>query len=175
MKALSPGLHTVNKVLRRAQEDGWPRFRISHLQAHLMPLLTNLFGALRKPESEENEYLMKAVTRVITFVGPEVWALCMRACAGPHWLPRRRIMSVHSSTCTCASCLGCKRATCVRTLRSLQRRSPGVAARRSVRGARERLDDSARALERGTNLPASWRCPWRQGWCPVTVTLNHEP
>ena len=58
-----------------AQEDGRPRFSIADLQAHLMPLLTNLFGALRKPESEENEYLMKAVMRVITFVGPEVRAL----------------------------------------------------------------------------------------------------
>ena len=37
-----------------------------------MPLLTNLFGAFQKPESGENEYLMKAVMRVITFVGPQV-------------------------------------------------------------------------------------------------------
>ena len=68
-------------LMRRAQEDGRPRFSVADLRAHLMPLLTNLFGALRKPESEENEYLMKAVTRVITFVGPEVWALCLQKCS----------------------------------------------------------------------------------------------
>ena len=54
------------------QEGGQPRFSIADLQAHLMPLLTNLFGAFQKPESGENEYLMKAVMRVITFVGPQV-------------------------------------------------------------------------------------------------------
>ena len=68
----------ASMLMRRAQEDGRPRFSVADLRAHLMPLLTNLFGALRKPESEENEYLMKAVTRVITFVGPEVWALCLQ-------------------------------------------------------------------------------------------------
>ncbi len=35
-------------------------------------LLNNLFSAFKMPESEENQYLMKCVMRVIMFVGPEV-------------------------------------------------------------------------------------------------------
>lgn len=54
------------------QEKGQPRFQASDLQSHLMPLLSNLFAAFQKPESSENEYLMKCVMRVIAFVGPQV-------------------------------------------------------------------------------------------------------
>jgi len=41
-------------------------------------MFENLFLAFQKPESGENEYLMKCVMRVITFVGQEVrkaWSL----------------------------------------------------------------------------------------------------
>lgn len=48
------------------------RFAVSELSPLLEPLLTNLFGAFGKPESGENEYLMKCVMRVIIFVGPQV-------------------------------------------------------------------------------------------------------
>ena len=54
------------------QEGGKPRFTRADLNAHLSPLFENLFLAFQKPESGENEYLMKCVMRVITFVGPEV-------------------------------------------------------------------------------------------------------
>ena len=54
------------------QEGGKPRFTPADLQAHLSPMFKNLFLAFHKPESGENEYLMKCVMRVITFVGVEV-------------------------------------------------------------------------------------------------------
>ena len=54
------------------QEDGRPRFTPANLQSHLSPMFENLFLAFQKPESGENEYLMKCVMRVITFVGQEV-------------------------------------------------------------------------------------------------------
>lgn len=54
------------------QENGKPRFTAADLQSHLSPLFENLFLAFQQPESGENEYLMKCVMRVITFVGPEV-------------------------------------------------------------------------------------------------------
>lgn len=57
------------------QENGRQRFTVSDLKDQLMPLLKNLFGAFQKAESGENEYLMKTVMRVITFVGPEVCLL----------------------------------------------------------------------------------------------------
>ena len=42
----------------------------------LTDLLQRLFGAFSLPDSRENEYVMRCVTRVITFVGPEVsWKL----------------------------------------------------------------------------------------------------
>ncbi|EIE27359.1 Cse1-domain-containing protein [Coccomyxa subellipsoidea C-169] len=70
--------------LLASKENGRQRFSVSDLQAQLMPLLNNLFGAFQKPESGENEYLMKTVMRVITFVGPEiapVAALCLERIA----------------------------------------------------------------------------------------------
>ena len=54
------------------QEDGKPRFTPADLQSHLSPMFENLFLAFQKPESGENEYLMKCVMRVITLVGQEV-------------------------------------------------------------------------------------------------------
>ena len=54
------------------QEAGKPRYAVGELQPLLQPLLTALFAAFRLPESGENEYLMKAVMRVIAYVGPEV-------------------------------------------------------------------------------------------------------
>jgi exportin-2 (importin alpha re-exporter) len=36
------------------------------------PLLTGLFAAFRHPESAENEYLMRAVMRLISFLGGEM-------------------------------------------------------------------------------------------------------
>ena len=38
------------------------------LSLHAQPLLQNLFGGFKLPESAENEYLMKAVMRVIGWV-----------------------------------------------------------------------------------------------------------
>jgi hypothetical protein len=42
------------------------------LAPQLEPLLAGLFGALSKPESDQNEYIMKTVMRVIVFVGRDV-------------------------------------------------------------------------------------------------------
>ena len=64
------------------QEIGRPRFTPGDLSAHLSPLFENLFLAFQKPESAENEYLMKCVMRVITFVGTDVrpsYPLCIAA------------------------------------------------------------------------------------------------
>ena len=64
------------------QENGRPRFTPADLSAHLSPLFENLFLAFQKPESAENEYLMKCVMRVITFVGTDVrpsYPLCIAA------------------------------------------------------------------------------------------------
>lgn len=55
-----------------AQDGGQPRFAVADLQAQLEPLLKGLFGAFQQPESAENEYIMKCVMRLITFVGPQV-------------------------------------------------------------------------------------------------------
>lgn len=67
-------------LLSVMQEAGKPRFAVGELQPLLQPLLTALFAAFRLPESGENEYLMKAVMRVIAYVGPEVqhlFCLCV--------------------------------------------------------------------------------------------------
>lgn len=45
------------------------RFTPEELAPFLQPLLEKLFAAFALPESGENEYLMKCVMRVVTFVG----------------------------------------------------------------------------------------------------------
>ena len=54
------------------QDEGKPRFSVGELTQLLQPLLENLFAAFKLPDSAENEYVMKAVMRVISFVGPQV-------------------------------------------------------------------------------------------------------
>jgi exportin-2 (importin alpha re-exporter) len=46
-----------------------PRFQPGELAPVLQPLLEKLFAAFKLPESGENEYVMRAVMRVIAFVG----------------------------------------------------------------------------------------------------------
>jgi hypothetical protein len=50
------------------QDNGVLRLTPDDLQAHLLPLLERLFAGFSLPESAENEYLMRAVTRVIGWV-----------------------------------------------------------------------------------------------------------
>ena len=54
------------------QDGGQPRFTVAELAPQLEPLLAGLFGALSKPDSDQNEYVMKTVMRVIVFVGRDV-------------------------------------------------------------------------------------------------------
>lgn len=49
--------------------DGAPAFTPEQLGPFLQPLLERLFAALRLPESGENEYVMRAVMRLVAFVG----------------------------------------------------------------------------------------------------------
>lgn len=48
------------------------KFTPTDLGSHLQVLLERLFSAFKLPESGENEYLMKAVMRVVGFVGPAI-------------------------------------------------------------------------------------------------------
>ena len=54
------------------QEAGQQRFQVQDLAPVLQPLLAALFTAFDKPDSAENEYIMRCIMRVIGFVGPEV-------------------------------------------------------------------------------------------------------
>jgi exportin-2 (importin alpha re-exporter) len=49
-----------------------PRFQPGELAPVLQPLLEKLFAAFKLPESGENEYVMRAVMRVIAFVGKTI-------------------------------------------------------------------------------------------------------
>ena len=60
------------------KDDGQPRFAMAALAPLLQQLLERLFAAFAMPESAENEYLMRCVMRVISFVGPEVGAVVRR-------------------------------------------------------------------------------------------------
>lgn len=75
------------------QEGGKPRFTSSELQQHLAPLLERLFAGFKLPDSGENEYLMRAVTRVVGFIGngitpvapaalQQLAAMLMEVCVG---------------------------------------------------------------------------------------------
>lgn len=54
------------------QEAGQQRFQVQDLAPVLQPLLAALFIVFDKPDSAENEYVMRCIMRVIGFVGPEV-------------------------------------------------------------------------------------------------------
>ena len=54
------------------QDDGQTRFTVADLQAQLQPLLSGLFGVFQIAESGENQYVMKCIARLITFIGPQV-------------------------------------------------------------------------------------------------------
>ena len=51
------------------RQAGAPRFQPAELASWLQTLLERLFGAFAFPDSAENEYVMKAIMRVISFVG----------------------------------------------------------------------------------------------------------
>ncbi|GAB4819020.1 hypothetical protein N2152v2_006066 [Parachlorella kessleri] len=61
----------VEKVLS-LKEGGKTKFTPEELAPFLQALLEKLFAAFHFPESGENEYLMKCVMRVITFVGKSI-------------------------------------------------------------------------------------------------------
>lgn len=55
--------------------------------ADVLPLaqgiLSGLFAAFQQPDSAENEYLMRAVMRLISFLGPQiapVAPMCLQVC-----------------------------------------------------------------------------------------------
>jgi exportin-2 (importin alpha re-exporter) len=53
---------------------------------HISQLLQSLFAALSKPDSTENEYLMRCIMRVINFVGPDIASVagaCLDWCVFP--------------------------------------------------------------------------------------------
>lgn len=54
------------------QEGDQNRFSVAELLPVLQSLLENLFAAFSITDSAENEYVMKCVMRVISFVGPQV-------------------------------------------------------------------------------------------------------
>ncbi|KAK9829548.1 hypothetical protein WJX72_006417 [[Myrmecia] bisecta] len=70
--------------LLASKESGKLRFTVADLNPVLGALLEKLFGAFKMPESNENEYLMKCVMRVISFVGPQITpvaAVCLQQLA----------------------------------------------------------------------------------------------
>ncbi len=64
------------------QEDGKQRFHVQDLAPVLEPLLQALFSAFLKPDSAENEYVMRCIMRVIDFVGPEVSSMITTTSVG---------------------------------------------------------------------------------------------
>ncbi|XP_059634392.1 exportin-2 [Cornus florida] len=55
----------IEKLLLVKDEGGRARYTSSDISPFLAVLMTNLFNALEKPESEENPYVMKCIMRVL--------------------------------------------------------------------------------------------------------------
>lgn len=55
----------IEKLLLVKDEGGKARYIAADISPFLLVLMTNLFGALGKPESEENPYVMKCIMRVL--------------------------------------------------------------------------------------------------------------
>ncbi len=88
------------------QEGGKQRFQVQDLAPVLEPLLSALFSAFNKPDSAENEYVMRCIMRVIDFVGPEVSNMYTR-CTGPSacmQMPSSSAVDLHIYT-FCHCCL----------------------------------------------------------------------
>ncbi|ESQ39297.1 hypothetical protein EUTSA_v10001293mg [Eutrema salsugineum] len=70
LKAESNVVHSyaascIEKLLLVKDEGGKNRYVASDISPFLLQLMTNLFDALKFPESEENQYLMKCIMRVL--------------------------------------------------------------------------------------------------------------
>ncbi|CAH9089378.1 unnamed protein product [Cuscuta epithymum] len=55
----------VEKLLLVKDDGARARYTSSDISPFLLVLMTNLFNALKKPESEENQYIMKCIMRVL--------------------------------------------------------------------------------------------------------------
>ncbi|XP_021762100.1 exportin-2-like [Chenopodium quinoa] len=73
----------IDKVLLVKDEGGRARYVASDIAPFLPVLLNNLFIALKFPESEENQYVMKCIMRVlgVADVSGDVAATCMSGMA----------------------------------------------------------------------------------------------
>ncbi|KAI8101811.1 hypothetical protein M9434_006876 [Picochlorum sp. BPE23] len=63
---------TLIERLLAMKSDGKSVFRTADLESLLQPILEKLFGALKMPDSGENEYVMRAIMRFVAFVGTAV-------------------------------------------------------------------------------------------------------
>ncbi|CAK9136910.1 unnamed protein product [Ilex paraguariensis] len=69
----------TEKLLLVKDDGARARYTSSDISPFLLALMTNLFGALQKPESEENQYVMKCIMRVlgVADITPEVASPCI--------------------------------------------------------------------------------------------------
>ncbi|RID60946.1 hypothetical protein BRARA_E00127 [Brassica rapa] len=70
LKAESNVVHSyaascIEKLLLVKEEGGRSRYVAGDISPFLLQLMTNLFDALKFPESEENQYIMKCIMRVL--------------------------------------------------------------------------------------------------------------
>ncbi|KAL7083111.1 hypothetical protein ACP275_14G141700 [Erythranthe tilingii] len=73
----------IEKLLLVKDEGGRARYLAADVNPFLLALMTNLFSALHKPESEENQYVMKCIMRVlgVANVSREVALPCINGLA----------------------------------------------------------------------------------------------
>ncbi|EPS57349.1 hypothetical protein M569_17469, partial [Genlisea aurea] len=73
----------IEKLFLVKDERGTARYSASDVNPFLLPLMTNLFNALQKPESEENQYVMKCIMRVlgIGHPSPDIAIPCINGLA----------------------------------------------------------------------------------------------
>ena len=86
---------------------GTPLFAPADVSQHLEGLLKLLFEALGKEDSTENEYLVKCVMRVVTFVGPQIVPIagqCLDWCAAALALLRSGAELSHTLGACCCFC-----------------------------------------------------------------------
>lgn len=69
----------IEKLLLVKDETGLARYTSADITPYLLVLMTNLFNALKFPESEENPYVMKCIMRVlgVADISPEVAWPCI--------------------------------------------------------------------------------------------------
>ena len=82
-----------------------PRVPAEHLHAHLDPLFTTLFAVLDNPELPENEYVMKAIMRLLSLLGAHAAGITPMVLSKLTKIFEHGLVEDHRGSCPTLACI----------------------------------------------------------------------